>query len=248
MRPDVVLVLPNDRKVVIDSKVSLVSWVQFVEATDDAGHQAAAKALVASVRAHLKGLSAKSYETLHGPGAIDFVVLFVPVEGAFAQALASDPVLQEDAWKQQVLFAGPTTIMFALRTTAHLWRQERQRQNAQEIWSRAGALIDKIATFAEAFERMGNQLDLATRTHHQARLLLMTGRGSVVRQIEMMQDLGAQASKRLPVSWVAQPEDAMHLPALVAEVEQAGDSPAGSVDHATGGDLIESPEESGAGQ
>ncbi len=219
LRPDVVLTLPNRRTVVIDSKVSLVSWVGYVEATDDDERKAASKALVASVRSHLKGLSAKSYETLHGAGALDFVVLFVPLEGAFAQALATDPALQDDAWKQQVLFAGPTTILFALRTIAHLWTQERAHQNAQEIATRAGSLIDKVSSFAEAFERVGNQLDLATRTHQQARQLLTSGRGNVVRQIEMMQDLGAKASKRLPATWVGEADDDERpLPALVEEV------------------------------
>jgi DNA recombination protein RmuC len=219
LRPDVVLTLPNRRVVVIDSKVSLVSWVRYVEATDDDERASASKALVTSVRSHLKGLSTKSYENLHGAGALDFVVLFVPLEGAFAQALATDPALQEDAWKQQVLFAGPTTILFALRTISHLWRQERQQQNAQEIAARAGALIDKIVTFADQFERLGNQLDLATRTHHQARQLLTGGRGNVVRQIEMMQDLGAKVSRRLPATWVSDAEDDGAMPALVAEVE-----------------------------
>ena len=218
LRPDVVLTLPNQRTVVIDSKVSLVSWVRYVEATDDDERNAASKALVASVRAHLKGLSAKSYENLHGAGALDFVVLFVPLEGAFAQALATDPALQEDAWKQQVLFAGPTTILFALRTIAHLWRQERQHQNAQEIATRAGSLIDKIARFAEVFEKVGAQLDTATRSHQEARRLLMTGNGNVVRQIEMMQDLGARASKRLPATWVGEADD-RPMAALVEEVE-----------------------------
>ena len=218
LRPDVVLTLPNRRVVVIDSKVSLVSWVRYVEATDDDERKAASKALVASVRSHLKGLSAKSYENLHGAGALDFVVLFVPLEGAFAQALASDPALQDDAWKQQVLFAGPTTILFALRTISHLWRQERQHQNAQEIATRAGSLIDKIARFGEVFEKVGAQLDTAHRSHQEARRLLMTGSGNVVRQIEMMQDLGARASKRLPATWVGEADD-RPMPALVEEVE-----------------------------
>ena len=218
LRPDVILTLPNRRVVVIDSKVSLVSWVRYVEATDDDERKAASKALVASVRSHLKGLSDRSYENLHGAGALDFVVLFVPLEGAFAQALATDPALQDDAWKQQVLFAGPTTILFALRTISHLLRQERQHQNAQEIATRAGSLIDKIARFGEVFEKVGAQLDTAHRSHQEARRLLMTGSGNVVRQIEMMQDLGARVSKRLPATWVGEADD-RPMPALVEEVE-----------------------------
>lgn len=202
LRPDVVLTLPTGRTVVIDSKVSLVSWVQFTEATDDAGRQAAAKALAASVRAHLKGLSAKSYESLHGTNAIDFVILFVPLEGAFAQALAADPALQDDAWKQQVLFAGPTTILFCLRTIAHLWRQAQQTQNALKIAEEAGGLYDKFVGFLADMDVVEKALQRAVEAHAGARRALASERGNVVRRVENLRALGVRARREIGPAWL----------------------------------------------
>lgn len=221
LRPDVVLLLPNGRKVVIDSKVSLVAWVQYVEATDDDIRKAASGSLVASVRAHLRGLSPKAYETLYGIDSLDFVVMFVPLEGAFARALATEPALQDDAWKQQVLFSGPTTILFALRTIAHLWREERQAQNAIRIATDAGALIDKFATFVETFDRVGHQVGLAARHHEAARRLLVSGPGNVVRRIEALGRLGVQARKSLPDAWIAAADDVGDLGMLPAPQDEA---------------------------
>jgi DNA recombination protein RmuC len=224
LRPDVVLTLPNGRKVVIDSKVSLVSWVQYVEATDDDARTAAARALVASVRNHLKGLSPKGYESLYGAGALDFVVLFVPLEGAFAQALAADPALQDDAWKQQILFAGPTTILFALRTIGHLWRQERQTRNALEIAEQAGGLYDKFVGFLADMDNVERSLTRAVEAHAGARRALGVENGNIVRRVERLRDLGVRTKKEIGQAWL----DADESP-TVGRLPTPADSPEGRI-------------------
>jgi len=222
LRPDVVLTLPNGRKVVIDSKVSLVSWVQYVEATDDAARTAAARALVASVRNHLKGLSPKGYESLYGAGALDFVVLFVPLEGAFAQALAADPALQDDAWKQQILFAGPTTILFALRTIGHLWRQEHQTRNALEIAEQAGGLYDKFVGFLADMDNVERSLTRAVEAHAGARRALASENGNIVRRVERLRDLNVRTKKEIGQAWL-DADDAL----AVGRLPTAADTPDG---------------------
>jgi DNA recombination protein RmuC len=197
-QPDVVVKLPEDRYLVIDAKVSLVAWADYVAAADDAARAAALARHRASVRQHMRGLSERDYPALFGGRAQDFTLMFVPIEPAFLLAIADDAQLFADAWQRNVLLVSPSTLLFSLRTVAHLWRQEAQRTNAQEIAQRGAALYDRLVAFAEEFERVGERLDQARHGFDEARAKLATRKGNVIRQAAMLRELGVKPAKLLP--------------------------------------------------
>jgi DNA recombination protein RmuC len=132
-QPDVIIHLPEERHIVVDAKVTLNAYEEYVNAEDDSGHELALKRHLDSVRGHIKQLSDKSYQDIHGVKSLDFVLMFIPVEPAFMLAISHDNDLWQDAWKRNVLLVSPSTLLFVFRTVAHLWRQEQQNRNAQEI-------------------------------------------------------------------------------------------------------------------
>lgn len=196
LRPDVVVNLPNEQKLVIDSKVSLLSFERCVNCEEEAERNAHLKSHINSVRNHIKGLSAKDYAQLYG--GVDFVVLFVPIESALSLAIQHDSEIQSYAASNNVMIASPNTLLMALRTVQNLWRIENQNRHAQEIASRAGALYEKFAGFAEDLEKVGLNIDRARNAYDDARKKLSTGRGNLVRQAEMLKEMGAETSKSLP--------------------------------------------------
>ncbi len=226
VRPDVVVNFPSGRKVVIDSKVSLNAWLQYVEAADDAQRETAAKNLVASIDQHMKGLSPKAYQRLYGIDSLDFVVMFVPIEGAFALALGTRPNLYEDAWGRNILFAGPTTILFALRTIKHLWNQESQTRNAMEIAKMAGNLYDKFKDFVDDLEKVGARIAQASTAHAAATNKLVSGNGNLIGRAERLKRMGVTPKKSLPDDLVrasAQDSDETFLlPSPQLEAEDHG--------------------------
>lgn len=197
-RPDCVVKMPQQRVLVIDSKVSLVAYEEAVNAGDEAARQAALARHVASLRAHVRGLSGKGYERLD-EGTVDYVLMFIPIEGAFSDALRADPALAREAIEARVGLATPTTLMLTLRTVDHIWTVERRERNAAEIARRAGALYDKVAGFVEAMGDVGKALGRATDAHNEAMNRLTRGRGNVIRQVEMLRELGARAQKRIEI-------------------------------------------------
>lgn len=200
LRPDVVVSLPGDRDMVIDSKVSLVAYEQAVNAEDDGAlYRAAIDRHVASLRAHIKGLSGKEYAGVTA-GTADYVILFVPIEGALSEALRAQPDLTEYAARLQVMIATPTTLMMALRTVKTVWDVERRNTNAEKIAERAGRIYDKVAGFCTDMEKVGRQLDSARDAHAAALAKLTTGNGNVLRQVETLKTLGAKTVKSLPDS------------------------------------------------
>ena len=210
-RPDCVVRMPQQRVLVIDSKVSLLAYEEAVNATDDTTRKAALARHVASLRAHVRGLSDKGYQQLEA-GTVDYVLMFIPIEGAFSDALRADPALARDAIEARVGLATPTTLMLTLRTVDHIWTVDRRERNAVEIANRAGALYDKVAGFAESMTDVGRALDRASDAHAEAMNRLTRGRGNVLRQVEMLRELGARAQKRIEIE--SDPEDAP--PALTA--------------------------------
>lgn len=198
VQPDVVIRLPEDRNLVVDAKVSLNAYESYAVCEDEAGRQAALKRHLDSVRGHIKGLSEKNYQTLYGLKSLDFVLMFVPVEPAFMLAVAGDRDLFMDAWKKNVLLVSPSTLLFVVRTVAHLWRQEAQNRNAQEIAKRGAELYDKFAGFVEDLESLGTRLKQAQKEYETAYGKLTGGRGNLVRQAEMLKELGVKPSKALP--------------------------------------------------
>lgn len=195
-RPDVVVDMPRGRSLVIDAKCSLNAYVDACAADDDGVRGAALRRHVAAVRAHVAELSDRAYQALDAEG-VDYVLMFLPVEGAFAEALRTDPALTGFALDRKVGLVTPSTLMLALRTVEHLWAVERRERNAAEIARRAGALYDKLALVVAALEESGAALDAAARAHATAVARLSRGPGNVVRQAEMLRELGARTTRRI---------------------------------------------------
>nr|WP_168172908.1 DNA recombination protein RmuC [Pseudomonas sp. PA27(2017)] len=197
-QPDVLIQLPGDKQVVVDAKVSLTAYQQYVSASEETVRQVALKQHVLSLRSHLKGLSLKDYQHLDGLHSLDFVLLFVPIEAAFAAALQADPGLFQEAFDQHIVIVSPTTLLATLRVIDSLWRQERQSQNAREIAERAGALYDKFVAFIQDLDEVGMRLQQLDKAYSGARNKLVDGRGNLISRAENLKLLGARASKSLP--------------------------------------------------
>ncbi len=197
-QPDVLIMLPGDKQVVVDAKVSLTAYQQFVGAADEVIGQAALKQHVQSLRNHVKGLSGKDYKRLEGLHSLDFVLLFVPIEAAFAAALQAEPNLFQEAFDRHIVIVSPTTLLATLRVIDSLWKQERQSQNAREIAERAGWLYDKFVLFIQDLDEVGNRLQQLDKAYAAARNKLTEGRGNLVSRSEQLRLLGARASKSLP--------------------------------------------------
>ncbi|WP_178094769.1 DNA recombination protein RmuC [Pseudomonas sp. 8O] len=210
-QPDVLIRLPGDRQVIVDAKVSLSAYQQYVAAADEPIRQQALKQHLISLRSHLKGLSGKDYQRLEGLHSLDFVLLFVPIEAAFAAALQAEPDLFQEAFEQQVVIVSPTTLLATLRVIDSLWRQERQGQNAREIAERAGQLYDKFVAFVADLDEMGSRLQQLDKAYTSARNKLVDGRGNLIGRVENLKLLGARASKSLPGELLERSAD---LPAL----------------------------------
>lgn len=210
-QPDVLIQLPGDKQVIIDAKVSLTAYQQYIAADDEVIRQQALKQHLLSLRSHLKGLSGKDYKRLDGLHSLDFVLLFVPIEAAFAAALQADQNLFQEAFEQHVVIVSPTTLLATLRVIDSLWRQERQSQNAREIAERAGQLYDKFVAFIGDLDEVGSRLQQLDKAYAAARNKLVDGRGNLVGRVENLKLLGARASKSLPTDVL---ERAAGLPLL----------------------------------
>ncbi len=196
LRPDVLVRLPGRGQIVVDSKVSLAAFEAFVNAADEPSRASALRQHVDSIRGHVKDLASKDYARLDG--GIDYVIMFVPIEGALAEALRADPDLTAFAAKLNVVVATPTTLLLALKTVAHVWQVERRNRNAEEIADRAGRLHDKFAAFCEDLDGLGNRLNQAREAYDGALAKLRHGRGNLLAQVAQLEKLGARTSKALP--------------------------------------------------
>jgi len=199
VRTDVEVLMPNDDRLIIDSKVSLTAFAAYTssEEGDRAVHLSAH---IASIRNHVRTLGEKTYQR-HARSRLDFVMMFVPIESALATAIQHDAQLVEYAMSRGVMLTTPTTLMTVLRTVRNVWDIEKRHQNAEEIASRAGSLYDKVAGFLSTMDKLETHLDRARQSYDEAKGQLSTGKGSVVRQVEMLRDLGAKSSKALPAGW-----------------------------------------------
>ncbi|MCF4165334.1 DNA recombination protein RmuC [Zavarzinia compransoris] len=201
-QPDVVIRLPEGRNLVVDAKVSLLAYEEFALAESEDARAAAARRHIESVRNHIKGLSARNYQDLYGLKSLDFVLMFVPIEPAFMLAVTHERDLFMEAWDKSVLLVSPSTLLFVVRTVAHLWRQEAQSRNAQEIARRGGELYDRLAGFVADLEKVGNGIRSAQKSYDDAYAKLSTNKGNVIRQAEMLKTLGVKPSKSLPPAMV----------------------------------------------
>lgn len=202
LHPDVIVHLPEQKDVVIDSKVSLVAYERYCRSDDEAERAKALSEHIASMRAHIKGLSAKSYEDLVGLRSLDFVLMFVPIEAAFILAVEHEQNLFGDAFERNIVVVSPSTLLATLRTIEHIWRYEYQNRNAQEIAKQAGNLYDKFVGFVEALDDIGDKLGKAQLAYEMARGRLAEGKGNLVGRVEALKRLGAKSKKDLPPEYL----------------------------------------------
>jgi len=201
-QPDVIVHLPQDKDVIIDSKVSLTAYERFFNGDSDAEREAALQAHVQSLRNHIRELGRKNYHQLPGVRSLDYVLMFVALEPAFLVALEREPGLIKQALEHNILLVSPTNLMVALRTIENLWRYERQNQNAQLIASRAAKLYDKLRMFTDDLQQVGEALDKAHGSYDKAVNKLCQGRGNAIRQLEQLRDLGVEVSKPIAPVWL----------------------------------------------
>jgi len=197
LQPDVVVKLPEGRSLVVDSKVSITAYARHAETTDPIVAEQELAAHIQSLRQHIQGLSGKNYSSLYGVGSVDFVLMFVPIEPAFLLALKTAPNLYQEALAKNIVLVCPSTLMATLRTVAHLWRQDHQNRNALEIAKQCGTLYDKFVGFVEDLEKLGQRLDQAQTSYHDAFNKLKSGKGNLIRTAEKVRELGVKPSKNI---------------------------------------------------
>ena len=195
IQPDLVLHLPESKSIVLDSKVSLVAWSRLMAAEDDVEREAALKDHLDSLRAHVKGLGEKRYAEIPELNSLDLVLMFVPIESALIAALQADPGLAEFALRNKVALLSPTNFLATMRTVGSVWAVHRQNRNAQAIAERAGLLYDKFAGFVDNLQAIGARLRQAQQSYESALGQLSSGPGNLLRQTEMLRELGARHTK-----------------------------------------------------
>jgi DNA recombination protein RmuC len=218
-RTDVIINLPGGRNLVIDSKVSLVAYTDYVAAATDLDRTVALKQHLASVRGHVTNLSKAGYHRLPGIEAPDFVVLFVPIEPAFLLALQNDGALWTDAYERGILLVGPTTLLYIIRIVNVLWQQELQGKNVRDVMDRGARLYEKFVGFVVDLEDLGKSLSNASECYEDARRKLTSGDGNLIRQVEMLRQLGVKPRKTLPAKLLESVEMEEPTLALAAEAE-----------------------------
>ena len=197
LQPDVIVKLPDDKHVIIDSKVSLVAYERFVNAEEEVEQTSNLSLHVESVKRHVKQLSEKEYQKLAGLDGLDFVLLFIPIEPAFSLALQADTELFTNALDRNIVVVSPTTLMATLRTIAGIWKNEYQSRNAIEIARQSGNLYDKFVGFTADLIKIGRTMDTAKDTYQEAMNKLSSGKGNLVSRVENIKELGAKASKTI---------------------------------------------------
>lgn len=199
-RPDVVIHMPQKRDIIIDSKVSLVAYERFVNEEDPHAKAQALKEHMLSISAHIKGLSQKQYEKLEGVNTLDYVLLFMPIEGAFLLALEEDGEFFKHAFASNILVVSPSTLLVTLKTIEHIWRTQRQQDHAKKIVDEAEAMYDKLVLFVEEMQGIGTHLQRTQNSYDKAMNRLTTGRGNLIKRAENMRELGLKPKKLLEIS------------------------------------------------
>lgn len=207
IQPDVIINLPDNKHIIIDSKVSLLAYEMMVNAGSDEDREKALKEHVLSVRTHIKNLSEKNYQTSSDLTTPDFVLLFMPIESSFGMAVQADNELFSFAWDRKIVIVSPSTLLATLRTISSIWKQEKQTRNALEIARQGGALYDKFKNFMDDMIDVGTKMGSARKSYEDAMLKLSTGTGNIVKRIEDLKKLGAKATKDLPVGLIERAEE-----------------------------------------
>mgnify|MGYP000196159955 CR=1 FL=1 len=197
LKPDVIVHLPSKKDIVIDSKVSLNAYLAYCKTDDKQHKENASKDLIKSINSHIKGLSSKKYEALEGVSTLDFVLLFIPIEGAFILATSNDDMLFKTAFEHNIMLVSPSTLYVTLRTIENIWRNEHQNENAQLISKKAAELYDKFAGFVGDIEDIGTHLGRTQKSYDTAMNKLSIGNGNLIRRAEEFLDLGVKPKKQL---------------------------------------------------
>lgn len=198
LRPDVIVMLPEDKHIIVDSKVSLTHYEQYFSESDDTKRAALLKQFLSSVRSHVVGLEQRKYQDTEKLNTPDFVLMFIPIEGAYALAVQQDTALHSYAWDKRVAIVCPSTLFISLKTIANLWRIETQNRNTLEIARQGGGLYDKVVGFVEEMERLGERIDKTKEVYDKACNQLWRGKGDIVSRTEKLKALGVKATKKMP--------------------------------------------------
>ena len=198
IRPDAIIYLPDHKHIVVDSKVSLVAYQNFVAADNDEQRAICLKEHVRSLKNHISLLSDKLYSSANALNTPDFVLMFLPIESSFGVAVQSDQEIFSYAWDRKIVVVSPSTLLATLRTIAAIWKQELQTRNAMEIARQSGALYDKFVAFVEDLDNIGKRIESSQKAYTDARNKLEEGKGNLIARAEKIKDLGAKASKSLP--------------------------------------------------
>jgi len=202
LQPDVTVLYPDQRKIIIDSKVSLVAWEQYVSEDNPVAQKEFLKQHVQSIRNHIEGLSRKNYPQY--ARALDYVLLFIPIEPAFLEAVKTDLQLWKYAYDKRIMLVSPTNLLAVLKIIADLWRVEQQNHHAIEIADKAGALYDKFVGFIDNLELVGKRIQDAQQSYEIAFKQLSSGRGNIIGRVEELKKMGANAHKQLPDKLISQ--------------------------------------------
>ena len=197
LQPDVIIQLPGNKKIIIDSKVSLVAWDNFINAATEDDAAAGLKALAVSVQTHIKGLSDKDYPQLYGGDTPEFVLLLIPIEADFMEVTKFDQALYEYAFSRKIIVVSTSTLLATLKTIAMAWRQEKQTKNVIEIAEAGGKLYDKFVGLSEDLKKLGSQFQTAQNTYQDTMTKMMEGRGNLISQVERLKKLGSKTKKEL---------------------------------------------------
>jgi len=197
LRPDVVIKLPDNKQIIIDSKVSLIAYEKYINAELPEEKEKFSKLHLESLKTHIRGLSEKSYASSVAFNTPDFVLMFLPIESSFSIAIQEDIELFNFAWDKRVVIVSPSTLLATLKTVESIWKREKQTQNAIEIASEGGKLYDKFASLVDDLKRLGNQLDTVQKTYQEANKKLYTGSGNLLGRVEKLRLLGAKNTKNI---------------------------------------------------
>ena len=206
LKPDVVVRLPDNRHIVIDSKVSLAPYQEYVNSKTKEERLQHAGSVETSLRQHIKNLAGKSYFISDKLNTPDFTFLFVPLEGVLI-ALNQSQKIFEEAWKQSIVIVTPTTLLAALKTVTAVWKMERQNKNVREIAKESGKMYDKFVGFLNNMKDLGKGLEVAKRSYDTALNQLESGRGNLIKKAEKIKQLGADTTKELPAEFLSDSTD-----------------------------------------
>jgi len=198
LRPDVIIRMPDNKQIIVDSKVSLVAYEQLQHAETEDQYRSLLKAHTDSLKQHVKELYDKQYQRATGLNTPDFVLMFVPIEASYSAAIQADSSLYDYALERKIVIVSPTTLLATLNTVRYVWQQENQSKNAQEIARLAGAMYDKLCGMTEDFQKVQKSLDSAQKAYNDTYKKLSEGNGNVLRTADRIRELGAKASKTLP--------------------------------------------------